>query len=97
MASLETMVNWMQQRLGKVTYSQAARLGPNSYDCSSAVYTAFIAGGFFSVGTMGNTDALFGDLEQIGWQQISTPKYGDVFIWALEVGRVVIVDMLVFF
>lgn len=86
MASLETMVNWMQQRLGKVTYSQAARLGPNSYDCSSAVYTALIAGGFFSVGTMGNTDALFGDLEQIGWQQISTPKYGDVFIWGIRGG-----------
>lgn len=37
--SKESMIKWMQDRLGKVTYSMTRRLGPNSYDCSSAVFS----------------------------------------------------------
>ena len=81
MASIETMINWMDQRKGKVGYSMASRLWPNSYDCSSAVYFALIAGGFLSAGKMGNTDTLFGDLESAGWQKTSSPQRGDIFIW----------------
>ncbi|EOH96724.1 hypothetical protein UAW_01889 [Enterococcus haemoperoxidus ATCC BAA-382] len=84
MSSIETAINWMDQRKGKVSYSQGARLGPNSYDCSSAVYYALIAAGVFTVGTMGNTDTLFGHLEGIGWQQVSNPQRGDVFIWGVR-------------
>ncbi|MBO0441654.1 phage tail tip lysozyme [Candidatus Enterococcus ikei] len=84
MSSIETAINWMDQRKGKATYSQPARLGPNSYDCSSAVYYALIAAGVFSVGTMGNTDTLFGHLEGAGWQQVSNPQRGDVFIWGIR-------------
>lgn len=86
MASIETMINWMDQRKGKVTYSMAARLGPNSYDCSSSVYFSLIAGGFFSSGAMGNTDSLFGHLEEKGWKKTSSPKRGDIFIWGTPGG-----------
>jgi hypothetical protein len=87
MASINSMINWMEQRLGKVTYSMSARLGPNSYDCSSAVYNALIAGGFLKAGSMGNTETLFNDLEKNGWQQVQPnnghypAKRGDIFIW----------------
>lgn len=84
MASLETMINWMIQREGKVTYSMASRYGPNSYDCSSAVYYSLIAGGFLSTGTMGNTDTLFGHLEAAGWEKTNTPNRGCIFIWGVR-------------
>ena len=58
---IEAMIKWMTDRLGKITYSMTIRLGPNSYDCSSAVYSALIAGGFLPEGTwLGNTETLFG-------------------------------------
>lgn len=78
----------MSERKGKVTYSMNARLGPTSYDCSSAVYLALIAGGFLPQSKMGNTDSLFGDLEANGWQKVAVNskgyydvKRGDIFIW----------------
>ncbi|OJG27945.1 hypothetical protein RU98_GL002154 [Enterococcus caccae] len=81
------MIKWMSDRQGKVSYSMNSRLGPNSYDCSSAVYNALIAGGFLKAGSMGNTDSLFSHLENAGWQQVQPvdgnypAKRGDVFIW----------------
>ncbi|PAK87388.1 peptidoglycan amidohydrolase family protein, partial [Lactococcus lactis] len=55
MPSIENMIAWMQARKGKVTYSMTSRMGPKSYDCSSSVFFAMIAGGFLSAGSMGNT------------------------------------------
>lgn len=88
MPDINKMINWMMERKGKVTYSMNARLGPASYDCSSAVYFALIAGGFLPPGNMGNTDSLFGDLEASGWQKVVLNskgyydvKRGDIFIW----------------
>lgn len=88
MANINAMIGWMQERVSKVRYSMAVRLGPNSYDCSSAVYLSLIAGGFLPAGSMGNTDTLFGHLENAGWQQVKPDasgnypaKRGDVFIW----------------
>lgn len=88
MANINEMIKWMSDRLGKVTYSMASRLGPNSYDCSSAVYNALIAGGFLKSGSMGNTETLFNDLERNDWEQIKPDangnyhaKRGDIFIW----------------
>lgn len=83
----EQMIKWMSERQGKVTYSMNARLGPNSYDCSSAVYFALINGGFLSPGMMGNTDTLFSHLENAGWSKVQAVngnypvKRGDIFIW----------------
>ena len=46
MPSHDASIQWFEARKGKVVYSMSARLGPNSYDCSSAVYLSLIAGGF---------------------------------------------------
>ena len=83
MANIETSINWFKQREGKVSYSMGARMGPSSYDCSSSIYFALIAGGFFPAGKIGNTETLFGDLEANGWQQIARNQAvrGDIFIW----------------
>lgn len=84
MASIQTMVNWFEQRAGKVTYSMANRYGPSSFDCSSAVYYALQAGGFVSSGTMGNTTTLFTDLPKAGFTPTTSPKRGDVFLWGKQ-------------
>ncbi|MDT1957785.1 DUF5776 domain-containing protein, partial [Carnobacterium divergens] len=87
MANIETMIKWMKDREGKVTYDMNNRLGPNSYDCSSAVYFSLRAGGFLPAGSMGNTDSLFGHLEQNKWIKVPltngsyAAKRGDIFIW----------------
>lgn len=49
MPSHDASIQWFEARKGKVVYSMSARLGPNSYDCSSAVYLSLIAGGFCQV------------------------------------------------
>lgn len=88
MSNSNETIKWMTDRQGKVTYSMDNRLGPTSYDCSSAVYNALIAGGFLPAGSMGNTETLFNDLERNGWQQLQpdangnySAKKGDIFIW----------------
>lgn len=79
--SIENMIRWMLDRQGKVTYSMTHRLGPNSYDCSSAVFFAMIAGGFLPAGSMGNTDTLFAmngtRLRKVSRSEV---KRGDIFI-----------------
>lgn len=82
MASIEAMIKWMSDRKGKVTYSMTSRNGPNSYDCSSAVYYALIAAGFLPANTaIGNTDSLYrleGTLlRPITRQQV---QLGDLFV-----------------
>ncbi|MGF2127281.1 peptidoglycan amidohydrolase family protein [Enterococcus casseliflavus] len=81
MSSVENMIKWFLDREGKVTYSMERRLGPKSYDCSSAVFLAMIAGGFLPAGSMGNTETLF---RMVGTKlkEISRPevKRGDIFI-----------------
>lgn len=83
----EAALSWFYQSQGKVTYSMTYRNGPNSYDCSSAVYYALMSGGFPNM-RIGNTDSLFGDLEANGWTQVpidgngnAATQRGDVFIW----------------
>lgn len=87
MGDINKMVQWMKDREGKVTYSKSNRLGPNSYDCSSAVYSALIAGGFIPSGSMGWT----GSLHDVTLPSIATKisrsecKIGDIFLskyWA---------------
>ncbi|MFB5519665.1 peptidoglycan amidohydrolase family protein [Enterococcus casseliflavus] len=81
MMDIESMIKWMTDRQGKVTYSMTHRLGPNSYDCSSAVFFAMIAGGFLPTGSMGNTDTLFAmngtRLSKISRSEV---RRGDIFI-----------------
>lgn len=84
MANVDAMIRWYEDRLGKVTYSMENRYGPSSYDCSSSCYYALVAGGFLPSGSMGNTETLFGDLENAGWGTTASPKRGDVFIWGVR-------------
>lgn len=80
--NLDAVVNWFKVREGKVTYSMENRLGPNSYDCSSAVFNALIAGGFLPQNTWpGSTETLFG-LEGTLLIPItrSQARYGDIFV-----------------
>jgi hypothetical protein len=89
MPSIDNALKWMTDKIGRVTYSMTDRNGPNTYDCSSSVYHALIAGEFFPPAIwIGNTDSLFGDLEKRGWVALTpdaTGNYptqrGDVFIW----------------
>lgn len=81
MSSVENMIKWFLDREGKVTYSMERRLGPKSYDCSSAVFLAMIAGGFLPSGSMGNTETLF---RMVGTKlkeiSRSEARRGDIFI-----------------
>lgn len=82
MGNLNTLVNWFKQREGKVTYSMTYRNGPNSYDCSSAVYFALIEAGFLPKSSgIGNTESLY-RLEGSVLQPISRSevKFGDIFV-----------------
>lgn len=87
MTSIEKAIQWFNVRNGKVSYSMTNRLGPTSCDCSSAVYFALMAAGFLPLGMIGNTETLFNDLENFGWEKLlrvngSYPaKRGDIFIW----------------
>ena len=84
MGNMQTMINWFEQRLGKVKYSMASRLGPNSFDCSSSVYFSLVASSYLPKGTMGNTDTLFKHLPANGWVVTNTPRRGDIFLWGRQ-------------
>ena len=84
--NLETSIRWMSDRVGKVTYSMDYRNGPNSYDCSSAVYYALMAGGASSAGWAVNTEYEHDWLIKNGFKLIAEntdwdAKRGDIFIW----------------
>lgn len=82
MASIDALMNFMYSKQGKVGYSMSARMGPYSYDCSSAVYFALIAGGFLKQGTaIGNTESLY-RLEGTLLTPISRSEVrrGDIFV-----------------
>lgn len=79
---LDPFINWFQARKGKVRYSMNARLGPNSYDCSSAVHFAAKHAGLLpSNHYIGSTETLFGMkgkyLDEISRADI---RFGDIFV-----------------
>lgn len=79
---LDPFINWFQARKGKVRYSMNARLGPNSYDCSSAVHFAAKHAGLLpSNHYIGSTETLFGMkgkyLDEISRSDI---RFGDIFV-----------------
>ncbi|HEL2109578.1 TPA: glucosaminidase domain-containing protein [Streptococcus suis] len=84
--NIETALRWMSDRKGRVTYSMDYRNGPNSYDCSSAVYYALMAGGAISAGWAVNTEYEHDWLVKNGYTLIAEntdwdAKRGDIFIW----------------
>lgn len=76
-------IEWMRSKMGRVTYSMTYRTGPNSYDCSSAVYSALQYAGIAPAGAMGNTETMFNDLPRYGYKNVTgdTPRAGDIVIW----------------
>lgn len=92
MSRTDVALAWMNARKGRVVYSMEQRWGPSSYDCSSAIYYALIAAGYFPQGTaIGSTESLFNDLERFGWTKLApnadgsySPRRGDVFIWGVR-------------
>lgn len=83
MGNLVGIYNWMKVRQGRVTYSQSARNGPASFDCSSAISYAMREAGY-NVPVM-NTDSMFIQLPKVGFQRVGPPyKFGDIFIMGIE-------------
>lgn len=89
MVNIEAAIQWMTDRIGKISYSMTYRNGPNSYDCSSAVSFALRhAGG--DLGRIGNTESMFKDLPKAGWVELPAgpngidARRGDIFIWGDE-------------
>ncbi|WP_201344752.1 peptidoglycan amidohydrolase family protein [Streptococcus suis] len=72
--NLETSIRWMSDRVGKVSYSMDYRNGPNSYDCSSAVYYALMAGGAISAGWAVNTEYMHDWLIRNGYVLVAENK-----------------------
>ena len=77
MSKIDQAIAWMEQRKGHVTYSMSYRMGPNSYDCSSAVYFALREAGLLPPNiAIGNTETLFHDLESNGWTHVVMYLFG---------------------
>ncbi len=79
---LDPFINWFQARKGRVTYSMYSRMGPRSYDCSSAVHFAAKHAGLLpSNHYIGSTETLFAMkgkyLDEISRSDI---RYGDIFV-----------------
>ena len=89
---MDKVIEWFQQRQGRVSYSMDYRNGPNSYDCSSAIYHALIYAGILPQGfRIGNTETEFVDLPKFGFQRIEADangyiptQRGDIFIWGKQ-------------
>ena len=89
---MDKVIEWFQQRQGRVSYSMDYRNGPNSYDCSSAIYHALIYAGILPQGfRIGNTETEFVDLPKFGFQRIEVDingyiptQRGDIFIWGKQ-------------
>ncbi|HFU4089522.1 TPA: peptidoglycan amidohydrolase family protein [Streptococcus suis] len=84
--NMEQAIAWMEARRGKVTYSMDYRNGPNSYDCSSAVYYALLSAGAIPPGWVINTEYEHDWLLKNGFNLIAensafAAKRGDIFIW----------------
>lgn len=83
MADINATLNWMRSRVGKVGYSMSyLRQGPNYYDCSSAVFSALKAGGFWpQSGVLGTTETLYAQEGKLLTPISSSDlQAGDVFV-----------------
>lgn len=88
MSDINRVIDWFKIREGKVRYSMTNRLGPNSYDCSSALFNALIAGGYLPSNTfIGNTETLYA-LEGKLLMPISRSQAqrGDIFVSGVKGG-----------
>ncbi|HFU3726045.1 TPA: peptidoglycan amidohydrolase family protein [Streptococcus suis] len=70
----EQAIAWMEARRGKVSYSMDYRNGPDSYDCSSAVYYALMSAGAISAGWAVNTEYMHDWLIRNGYVLVAENK-----------------------
>ncbi len=89
---MDKVIEWFEQRQGRVSYSMINRNGTSSYDCSSSIYHALIYAGILPQGfRIGNTESMFVDLPKFGFQRIEADangyiptQRGDIFIWGKQ-------------
>ena len=89
---MDKVIEWFEQRRGRVSYSMINRNGESSYDCSSSIYHALIYAGILPQGfRIGNTESMFVDLPKFGFQRIEADangyiptQRGDIFIWGKQ-------------
>ena len=89
---MDKVIEWFQQRQGRVSYSMINRNGESSYDCSSSIYHALIYAGILPQGfRIGNTETEFVDLPKFGFERIEADangyiptQRGDIFIWGKQ-------------
>lgn len=86
MSKMDNSIKWMENRQGKVEYSMQYRIGPNSYDCSSAVYYAICDAFGIEPKYPVNTDSMHNWLINLGFTCVADgteweAQRGDVFIW----------------
>lgn len=89
---MDKVIEWFEQRRGRVSYSMINRNGTSSYDCSSSIYHALIYAGILPQGfRIGNTETEFVDLPKFGFQRIEADangyiptQRGDIFIWGKQ-------------
>lgn len=84
MTSRKALMQWYLDREGKVAYShqEQERLGPESFDSSSALFSALIAGQFLPEGTALESVEFLYRLNGVMMQEISRMdiQEGDLFI-----------------
>lgn len=92
---IDKAIKWYKDKLGKVKYSQDARTGPDSYDCSSSLFYALVAGGAKESGSPVSTESEHDWLKENGYElvyegpwsskdDIQNRKKGDVIIWGTK-------------
>lgn len=88
-------IKWYKDKLGKVKYSQDARTGPDSYDCSSSLFYALVAGGAKEGGSPVSTETEHDWLKDNGYElvyegawsskdDVQNREKGDVIIWGTK-------------
>lgn len=92
MNKIDKVINWFEERQGKVDYSMEERNGKTGkYDCSSAVYFALVEAFNKSYTHICNTSTLPQFLQNLGYRCIAKnnsweAKKGDIIIWCKYVG-----------
>ena len=87
---IEVALHWMGSRIGKVSYSMENRYGPNSYDCSSSIYSALKHAGNIPANVWtGTTASMLRDLPKYGWVELQPDRNGyfatergDIALWS---------------
>lgn len=93
MNKIDKIIDWFEQRQGKVEYSMSERSGKTGkYDCSSSMYFALVEAFKKEYNHICNTTTLPNFLQNLGFKCIAhneswEAKRGDIVIWQKNAGR----------